>query len=64
MRRLWALAIRLLLVLTAAVLLFDAVIVGVVYWEYGLIFLAGMVWELRASAGNPPARTARHGWRM
>jgi type IV secretion system protein VirD4 len=46
MRRLWALAVRLLLVLAVTVLLFDAVIVGVIYWEYGLIFLAGIVWRL------------------
>ena len=66
MRKLWALAIRFLLLLAVSVLLFDAVVVGLVYWEYGLIFLAGIVWRLtrkrwQSSGSHGTARMS--GWR-
>jgi type IV secretion system protein VirD4 len=66
MRWLWALAIRLLLALAVAVLLFDAVVVGIIYWEYGLIVLAGIVWRIcqkrwQASGNYGSARVS--GWR-
>ena len=66
MRKLWALAIRFLLLLAASVLLLDAVVVGLVYWEYGLIFLAGIIWRLtrkrwQSSGSHGTARMS--GWR-
>jgi type IV secretion system protein VirD4 len=46
MRRLWAMIIRLVLILAVVILLFDAVVVGLIYREYGLIVLLGITWRM------------------
>jgi hypothetical protein len=46
MRTLWALTIRLLLLLATALFLFNAVILGLTYQAYGMIALLGIAYRM------------------
>ena len=46
MRTLWALAIRLLLLLATAIFLFNAIILGLTYQAYGMVVLLGIAYRM------------------
>jgi type IV secretion system protein VirD4 len=63
MRSLWAVAIRLLLLLAVAIFLFNAILLGLAYQAYGIIALLGVTYHMtrprwRASGSHGTARVS------